>query len=156
MIDQIDWDRHGGIVGRGVLLDYCSWAQDKSISYDPMSQHAIRLPELLAMAKEYGIEFQRGDILLVRTGWVKWYEEHDTDSRVRCVTRGKAWVGVEGSLEVLEWLWNQHFAAVAGDSIGWEVWPPEGEYSESTTAQPLLSLSLPRPQIASLTVLRAA
>ncbi|KIW66992.1 hypothetical protein PV04_06270 [Phialophora macrospora] len=30
--------------------------------------------------------------------------------------------GLEGSKESLRWLWNTHFAAVAADSPGFEVW----------------------------------
>lgn len=29
--------------------------------------------------------------------------------------------GVEGTLDVLKWIWNTGFAAVAGDAISWEV-----------------------------------
>ena len=71
-------------------------------------------------------------MLLVRTGWIKWYEENDEEQRLKYINNGNAWIGVEGSQEILEWLWNQHFAAVAGDSIGWETWPPKPGYSELT------------------------
>lgn len=93
-----------------------------------MSKHAITLKDLQAIAKDEGVAFLPGDILIVRTGWVRWYEDNDEASRLKYITNGKAWVGVESSHEVLEWLWDNHFAAVAGDSIGWEVWPPEPEY----------------------------
>lgn len=29
--------------------------------------------------------------------------------------------GVEGTMDVLKWIWNTGFAAVAGDAISWEV-----------------------------------
>ena len=93
-----------------------------------MSKHAITLQDLKSVADEEGVTFSRGDILLVRTGWIKWYEENNEEDRLKYITNGKAWVGVEGCHETLEWLWNQHFSAVAGDSIGWEVWPPQPEY----------------------------
>lgn len=32
--------------------------------------------------------------------------------------------GVEVTHDVLRWLWNEGFAAVAGDSVAWEVFPP--------------------------------
>jgi kynurenine formamidase len=86
-----------------------------------MSKHAITLDDLKAIAGEEAVTFSIGDILLVRTGWIKWYEENDEEDRLKYITNGKAWVGVEGCHEILEWLWNQHFSAVAGDSIGWEV-----------------------------------
>jgi hypothetical protein len=95
-----------------------------------MSQHAITLKDLVAIADDEGVTFLAGDILIVRTGWIKWYEEHDDDQRLRHVTNGGTWVGVQGCEQVLEWLWNHHFAAIAGDSIGWEVWPPQPRYSK--------------------------
>jgi kynurenine formamidase len=112
-------------VGRGVLLDYVAYAARHNIEYSPMSKHGISLAALKDMAKEGNITFRAGDILLVRTGWTKWYDEHTQEERVKYVTNGSAWVGVQGSEETLEWLWDNHFAAVAGDAIGFEVWPPQ-------------------------------
>lgn len=29
----------------------------------------------------------------------------------------------------MEWIWNRHFAAVAGDAVAWECWPSkDGEW----------------------------
>lgn len=119
-------------MGRGVLLDYLSWAERKGRPVNPMSKHRITVSDLLAIAEEEGVTFAPGDILIVRTGWIKWYEEHGEEDRQKYITNGTAWIGVEGCPETLEWLWNQRFAAVAGDSIGWEVWPPTPGYRESS------------------------
>ena len=89
-----------------------------------MSAHAISVETLGAIAAEQRLEFHEGDVLIVRSGWVKWYEEASDEDRLKYITNGKEWVGVEGSQDTVEWLWNQHFAAVAGDTIGFEVWPP--------------------------------
>lgn len=32
--------------------------------------------------------------------------------------------GVEVTQDVLRWIWDKGFAAVAGDSVAWEVFPP--------------------------------
>lgn len=95
-----------------------------------MSRHPITVSDLLAIAEEEKVTFRPGDILLVRTGWIQWYEENGEASRLKYITNGNAWAGVEGCEETLEWLWNSHFAAVAGDSIGWECWPPRPGFSE--------------------------
>jgi kynurenine formamidase len=121
---------NGGIVGRGVLLDYFAWATRKGIEYNPMSRHCITVTDLEAIAKDENVSLCAGDILIVRTGWVKWYEEHGDEERLKHITNGKEWVGVEGCQETVEWLWNRHFAAVAADSIGFEVWPAAPGYSE--------------------------
>ena len=46
-----------------------------------MSRHSIALAELLITVKEERVTFQTGDILLVRSGWIKWYEEHNEAMR---------------------------------------------------------------------------
>ena len=33
-------------------------------------------------------------------------------------------IGVEPSREVIQWHWDRQFAAVAGDTNAYEVWPP--------------------------------
>ncbi|KAK5095700.1 hypothetical protein LTR70_003369 [Exophiala xenobiotica] len=123
------WSKRGGIVGRGVLLDYCHWAEKAKIEFNPMSGHKITIADLEAIAKDEAVTLQPGDILVVRTGFLKWYEEHSEELREKYITNGKAWIGVEGSERTLEWLWNNHFAAVVGDNIGFEVWPPTAGYS---------------------------
>jgi len=89
-----------------------------------MFAHSIPLATLLLIAQEQSLTFQPGDILIVRTGWTKWYDSATEEERMDKVTKGKEWIGVEGSKEFVEWLWDGRFSAVAGDSIGWEVWPP--------------------------------
>ncbi|KAH8667974.1 putative cyclase-domain-containing protein [Tricladium varicosporioides] len=120
-------NNRGGIVTRGVLLDYVSFSTRHNISYSPMSRHPISLSTLLNIAAESNVQIRKGDIVLVRTGWTKWYEEHSEEERERWITNGSAWVGVDGGQEVVEWLWDEGIAAVAGDSIGWEVWPPASD-----------------------------
>lgn len=127
------WSKRGGIVGRGVLLDYVAYAARHNISYDPMTRHAITLDALKDIAEEQGTTFQSGDILLVRSGWVKWYEEHSPDERRAKIKEGSTWVGVDGSEEVVEWIWDNHFSAIAGDAIGFEAWPPQYPISKYWT-----------------------
>lgn len=117
------WSKRGGIAGRGILLDYVRFKERKRETYDPMSEHRITLREMREMIREEKLEPRAGDLLLVRSGWIKWYEEHSPEEREKYVTNGNAWIGVDGCQEVVEWLWNSRFAAVASDSIGFEAWP---------------------------------
>ena len=128
LISNTEWTKRGGIVGRGVLLDYQAYAERKGIKYSPMSDHAITISDLEEIAKECNVEFLPGDILLVRTGWVKWFEEHTQEDRTKYITNAYAWAGVKGCEETLQWLWDHHFAAVAGDSNGWEVVPMDPKW----------------------------
>ncbi|KFH43981.1 hypothetical protein ACRE_052300 [Hapsidospora chrysogenum ATCC 11550] len=123
-----NWTKRGGIVGRGVLLDYASYAQRKGIKYSPMSDHAITVAELEDVARESGVTFLPGDILLLRVGWTKWYDEHSEEDREKYVTNAYAWSGIKGCEETLEWLWDHHFAAVASDNNGVEVVPMDADW----------------------------
>lgn len=97
-----------------------------------MSSHAITVADLDAMAAHASVTFRPGDILLVRMGWTKWYEEHEgADDRAKYVRDAYAWAGVKGCEETLEWLWDHHFAAVASDNNGFEVVPMDDEWRES-------------------------
>ncbi|KAI6784013.1 uncharacterized protein J7T54_004559 [Emericellopsis cladophorae] len=122
------WTKRGGIVGRGVLLDYARYAERNNIQYSPMSNHAITVKELKKIAKECNITFRPGDILLIRVGWTKWYDEHGVQDRNKYVTHAYAWAGLKGCEETLEWLWDNHFAAVASDNNGVEVVPMEDRW----------------------------
>ncbi|RKK13074.1 hypothetical protein BFJ65_g12324 [Fusarium oxysporum f. sp. cepae] len=112
-----------GITGRGVLIDYASWAEKNAIAYSTFSLHTIKLNEILQIAKECNITFRRGDILLVRIGVIKeWEHVMDVDAKkAYAATTSPQHAGVEGTMDVLKWIWNTGFAAVAGDAISWEV-----------------------------------
>lgn len=57
-----------GIVGRGVLLDFYSWAQQRKPSYNPLGTSAITMDDILTLIAEKNIQTQPGDILFLRTG----------------------------------------------------------------------------------------
>ncbi|KAI1337025.1 hypothetical protein F5Y15DRAFT_167350 [Xylariaceae sp. FL0016] len=71
------WSHHGGITGRGVLLDWATWAaRTRSPALDPsspalqFSNAAIPLSDLRAVAAAQGIaSFRPGDILFLRVGY---------------------------------------------------------------------------------------
>ncbi|KAJ6005155.1 hypothetical protein N7451_003099 [Penicillium sp. IBT 35674x] len=125
-----------GIVGRGVLLDYYSYAQEHGISYDPWSFHPIPVGVIQQIATEKGIVFEKGDILFLRTGFIFKYESMP-DSEVECAMRNLKYQypGLEGSEESLEWLFNNRFAAVAADCPGFEAWSATAAVGESSGDQ---------------------
>ncbi|KAH7057058.1 hypothetical protein B0J12DRAFT_402507 [Macrophomina phaseolina] len=119
------WAR-AGIAGRGVLIDYASWAERQGIKYTTFSQHEIKLADILEIAKESNITFQKGDILFVRIGMTKEWEHvmDESAKRAYAATSSPCHAGVEGTKDVLRWLWDTGFSAIAGDAISWEVYPP--------------------------------
>jgi kynurenine formamidase len=109
-----------GLAGRGVLIDYASYARRGGIDVKHFSGHAISIKDVLNIAKEQKVEFQRGDVLFLRTGYVAAYKELDALGREN-VSGVREWCGLGQSRETTEWLWERQFAAVASDSPGFEV-----------------------------------
>lgn len=125
-----------GICGRGVLLDYASYAQRSGIKYSTFSDHAVPLSVLLAIAKEQRVTFRRGDILFIRIGVIQEWETSMTqEDKVAYAEDSKPQhAGVEGTEEMLRWIWDEGFAAVAGDAISFEVYPPKSAYERPSGA----------------------
>ena len=115
-----DFTRTGGIVGRGVLLDWDRWKRSQqpsaSAGIDRSSTHRIPLSELLAVAAHQNVSFKQGDILFVRTGWTANWTRLPAAEKARLADMGGApAIGVEAAEDTLRWLWETGFAAVAGD-----------------------------------------
>lgn len=139
------WSQHG-FCGRGVLLDYRSYANDKGINYDSASSHAISYDDLVAVGKRQGIDIrpasqggdiQIGDILFVRGGWKEDYDARSAEQNKQIGLRVfgdsgdniQRWAGLKQEPAIVDWLHDCYFAAVGGDSPTFECWPtgpPEG------------------------------
>lgn len=107
-----------------MLLDYVRYAEKKGIEYEHMTRHQITVDVLDEIAQDQGVQLKPGDIFIIRSGFTKWYEaagQEERDAKIRNPDLSKiAWTGVESSMKSVEWLWNHHFSAVAGDSISFE------------------------------------
>ena len=115
-----------GIAGRGVLIDYASWADKKGIKYSTFSRHEIKLSDIHEVAKECNITFQRGDILFIRLGMTREWDAVMTPKQktAYAASGSPEHAGVEATEDVLRFIWDNNFSAVAGDAISWEVYPP--------------------------------
>lgn len=119
------WVENGGIVGRGVLLDYASWATSQGLTIDPLATHSITLSDLKKVAESQGVTFRPNDILLIRSGYINALSELPSDDAATYAGKGLELtaIGVESSKETLEWIWENQFAAVAGDMVAFEALP---------------------------------
>lgn len=89
---------------------------------------AINLPTLKEIAASQGTTFRQGDILFVRTGWTKSYDLLSADQCLEIANKSNPpAIGVESSEETLRWIWDEGFAAVAGDGPSFEAWPCQDE-----------------------------
>jgi kynurenine formamidase len=115
---------NGGVVGRGVLLDYCSWAKAQNIPHTPLETQSIPLSSLLAVAKHQSTTFQAGDILFIRTGFLAAHSALTPEGGVAFAAQtAVSAIGVESSEEILKWIWDSGFSAVAGDQPAFEAVP---------------------------------
>lgn len=119
------WHTRGGLVGRGVLIDFKAYMDDvvqPKPPYHAFGGYRITVEEVEAVAKHQGVEFRQGDILIIRTGATEVMED-PTPQDLDKLQQGKL-SGLHGTEDSARWVWNKHFAAVAGDSLGFEAIPP--------------------------------
>ncbi|HEX7521531.1 MAG TPA: cyclase family protein [Acidimicrobiia bacterium] len=106
-------EHFGPIVSRGVLLDI---AQVHGIDFFD-DNYAITDSDLDAAASYASVKVMSGDIVMVRTGQMHWLREGD---KVRYSTPTPG-IGIGA----LEWFHDREVAAVATDTLVFEVWPGE-------------------------------
>lgn len=117
------WARRG-IVARGVLLDLERTAQSEGREYDPGASHSFTVDDLEAAREAAGVEYAPGDVILLRTGFVRWYGDIGTAERQRISSRTELTAcGIEHTEEMARYLWNTHACAVVSDCPALEVWP---------------------------------
>ncbi|EXF78027.1 hypothetical protein CFIO01_04373 [Colletotrichum fioriniae PJ7] len=124
-----------GIAGRGVLLDFCSYAHARGLNFDPYDTCSISYQDLLECGRAQDIdirpraqggEIDIGDILFIRSGWVEAYYSKSPTERAQLGLRGHNDIkfgGLAQEESILDWLHDCYFAAVAGDSPTFEAWP---------------------------------
>lgn len=112
-IDQI---AEKGVAGRGVLVDI-----PRLKGIDRLQAGDTITPgDLDAALEQQGCDIRPGDILLVRTGWIRMFTQ-DGDA-------GAYWNGEPGlDLACAQWLYERDIAAVASDNWGIEAMPANDE-----------------------------
>ncbi|KAM3434690.1 hypothetical protein NHJ13734_005869 [Beauveria thailandica] len=119
------WVETGGIVGRGVLLDWAAWAEKKSLDIDVFSRYSITAETLNEVAASQGTTFRQGDVLFIRTGFTETYDRLTSEAKTNFTKElTPTAIGVESSRDTLKWIWDHGFAAIAGDQPAMEAWPP--------------------------------
>lgn len=125
------WHDCGGLVARGVLIDIKSWYEANAAAegktgeeavFHPFTEHRITVEDLEACAKFQGVEFRPGDVLIVRTGMTEVMGTPQPTDIAKMQNFKLA--GVHGHVSTVKWLWNNHFSAVAGDSLAFEALLP--------------------------------
>ena len=118
------WARRG-LAGRAILLDVARYREAQGRAVDCGAADTISVADLEATLESQRLTPQPGDVWLIRTGWIGWYEQQR--SRVRHALADRAQLrapGLECSEAMAEYLFDQHPAALASDNPSLEAWPP--------------------------------
>jgi kynurenine formamidase len=124
------WARHG-IVGRGILLDVARYMKSRPGPFSVTERVPIDGGLLEEIARAEKIDFQAGDILLLRTGWLAWYKIQDqqTLEKMRGTLHpdpdGLRCPGLDAAQATAAWLWDHRVAAIAADNPAVEALPVE-------------------------------
>lgn len=120
------WAEHG-IVGRGVLLDVEGWVQTQGRSVDWTKREVFSVRDLEACALAQGTRIEEGTILVLRLGWESGFNSATPAQRQAFAeARTTLLLGIEGTNEMVERLWDWGVAAVATDSVALEAFPTAG------------------------------
>jgi len=124
------WARHG-IVGRGILLDVERFMKPRPVPFSVNEKFSVDGALLEEIARAQKVEFQAGDILLLRTGWLAWHKLqapatretmrgtlHPDPGGLRCP-------GLDATRATAAWLWDHRVAAIAADNPAVEALPVE-------------------------------
>jgi len=115
------WAQHG-IVGRGVLIDAARYYEQAGAPLDATKKTPLGGPEIEVIAAAQGVELRDGDILLLRTGWLRWFlalsdqEKEALRGRLNPGEDGLDMPGLDPSTSTAAWLWDRRIAAIAADN----------------------------------------
>jgi kynurenine formamidase len=117
------WARRG-LAGRAVMLDMVRTLREAGRPYDPGESFAFQIADLELAREVAAVEFSPGDVLILHTGFARWYLEQTRPVSGRSIAPGLA-----PGEEMCRYLWNSHVSAVASDTFAVEVWPVENRTS---------------------------
>ena len=141
------WHSRGGMVARGVLIDFKRYMDETTgVEFSPLDGHRITIDEIEAVAKYQELVFKPGDVLIIRTGWTEAIEDPTPEVLVKL--QQATMCGVHGVVETARWVWDRRFAAVAGDAIAFEAYPPlkhDGSVGDATDLGKYLLRQLANP-----------
>lgn len=138
------WAR-SGIAARFVLADVARWRESVGRPIDPSSDERVSVDDVRAALDAQGTPTREGDILLIRFGWISWYEDaSESERQALSASQQPASPGLAPGSSTCQWLWDSGFAAVAGDNPAVEATPTTAEPYESLhfTLLPLLGMPL--------------
>ncbi|KAF4964073.1 hypothetical protein FSARC_7975 [Fusarium sarcochroum] len=125
------YSNNGGIIGRGVLIDWYSWARRNNIHLSPFQTGAVEMSHIHEIIAEHKLEFRQGDILFIRVGFTAHYNQLSAKEQQDFPDRKPGGLlGLEATKDSLRWIWETGFSAIASDAAGFERGPATGPYND--------------------------
>ncbi|PPJ55527.1 hypothetical protein CBER1_05389 [Cercospora berteroae] len=113
------WHDRGGMVARGVFIDFKKYADETGRAFNPFTDDKITIEDIETIAKKQGVEFKEGDVIIIRSGFTEGLTDKSGEEQEKLMGSHRV-CGVVGTPEAAKWFWNKHFSAVAGDMIAFE------------------------------------
>jgi kynurenine formamidase len=120
-----NWGRRG-IAGRFVLADVARLRAAQGRPIDGAQRVEIPIQDVQDALDAQGARLRGGDIVLIRMGWIHWYDNAGMETRTAISKLGRPELqapGLSAAESTLEWLWDNQVAAVACDVPALEAMP---------------------------------
>jgi kynurenine formamidase len=110
-----------GIAGRGLVIDVGAYREAVGRPIDQTRNEQIPVTDLDATLDWQECDIRPGDIIMIRTGWLK--HMRTAGGRLDGVLRSP---GLRQAEETAAWLWDRQVSMAASDNIALEAWPATG------------------------------
>lgn len=110
------------IVGRGLLIDVAGLLAEEGTPLDHRAGPALDADVLERALARQGEQVRPGDLVLVHTGWARWFLDADDELRAEVRSARRA-TGFRQSHELPRWIWDHRVAVFATDTFAVEVLP---------------------------------
>lgn len=150
--DDLEGDRIGiqrlaehGVVGRGVLIDVPRF-WPRADEYRPDRRIPVDAPAIERIAAAEGVDLRAGDIIALRTGWLRHYLALDAAARKAIVGTvrpdGLKCAGLDPGRETAAWLWDRRVAALVVDNPAVEALPVQDGQFQHRRLIPMLGMAI--------------
>jgi len=118
------WARRG-IAGRFVLVDLAAHRERLGAELPADESTVVTVDEVDEALANQQVELAEGDVLLLRFGWMHWYEQASPEQRSALASPPHRFAapGLSPQERTAEWLWDQGIAMVCADSPALEAHP---------------------------------
>lgn len=120
------------IVGRGVVVDVEGSRAAQGRPLDHARGEVLEVDDLDAALEHQGLTTRPGDLLLVHTGWARWFLGLDAGARA-AVREQRLATGFAQRRALPRWLWERRVATFATDTFAVERLPvvPDTDFGDS-------------------------